>query len=144
MAPHQDEQSEIVAEARPRHATVGMKDPPGHRAVVGPQCPPIAELEIEEVELGPVGPAHASFRADVAQVAIDRHVAGQDEMVAVVDRHVEQAVVIGAAPAAGVPCRLGEDDALAAARHGDRRRQAGQPAADDVNGHPNTLQRTTR
>ncbi len=45
--------------------------------------------------------------------------------------HVEQAVVIGAAPAAGVPCRLGEDDALATARHGYRRRQAGQPAADN-------------
>ena len=96
------------------------------------------------MELGPIGPGQSSFGTDVAQVAIDRPVARQDEMIAVVDRHVEQAIVIGAAPAAGLPGRFGEDDAFATARHGDRRRQAGQAAADDMNGHPNTLQRATR
>ena len=113
-------------------------------AVVRPQGPATAELKVDKVELGPVGALHSSFRADVAQVAIDRCVARQDEMVAVVDRHVEHAIMIGAAPAAGLPGRLGEDDAFTTARRGDCRRQAGQAAADDMNRHPNTLQRATR
>ena len=65
-------------------------------------------------------------------------------MIAVVDRHVEQAVVVGAAPAAGLLGCLGHDDAHAAAGQRDGGRQPGQPGADDMNGHPDTLQRAIR
>ena len=65
-------------------------------------------------------------------------------MVAVVDRHVEQAVVIGAAPAAG--CFAASETTTRTPRPASATAadSPASPRADDMNGHPNTLQRTTR
>ena len=52
--------------------------------------------------------------------------------------------MVGAAPAAGLLRCLGHDDMHAAAGQRDGGRQPGQPGADDMNGHPDTLQRAIR
>ena len=59
-------------------------------------------------------------------------IARQQQMIAVVDHHVERGIVIGAAAAAGLMGRLMHDDAVAALREPHGSGEAGEPGADDV------------
>ena len=74
----------------------------------------------------------AILRADLVEKSERRCVAGQQQMIAVVDRHIERGIVIGAAAAAGLVGGLVHGDVNA------RRAQAccccktGQSRADDV------------
>jgi hypothetical protein len=55
-------------------------------------------------------------------------------MIAIVDRHPERGIVIGAAAAAGESGGLVHHNALALPGEPHRRRQAGEARANDVNG----------
>ena len=61
-------------------------------------------------------------------------IARQHQMVAVVDGHAEDGVVIGAAASAGERRRFVHDDGFAAQRELDRGGKAGETGADDVDG----------
>ena len=71
--------------------------------------------------------------ADAAQIVERRAIAGQQQVIAVVDRHAERSIVIGPAAAAGEGGRLVHDHASAARGKPQRRGQAGKAGADDVN-----------
>src|SRR5580693_3401588 len=84
--------------------------------------------------------------ADVAQVSERGVVAGEQEMIAVVDGHADRGIVIGAAAAAGKRRGLVHDDAAAVLRQLERGGQTGKTGADDVDdsGHHTRLRATTR
>ncbi len=79
-----------------------------------------------------IRPGQAIGAADLAQIIERCAIARQQQMIAVVDRHAERSVVIGAAAAAGEGRRLVHDDPLAAPRELDRGRQAGETGTDNV------------
>src|SRR3954465_9028381 len=62
-----------------------------------------------------------------------RGIARQQQMFAVVDRHADRRVVIGAAAPAGEAGGLVHDDGFAAPGQIDRAREAGKAGANDVN-----------
>ena len=72
--------------------------------------------------------------ADVAQIIERGVIARQQEVIAVVDRHAERGIVIGAAAAAGERRGLVHDDAVAARGQLQRGGQSGKAGADDVDG----------
>ncbi len=59
-------------------------------------------------------------------------VAGQHQVIAVVDLDPERAVDIGAAAPAGLAGRLVDDDLGAGIAEAQRRREPGEPGADDM------------
>ena len=59
-------------------------------------------------------------------------IAREQQVIAVVDHHVELRIVIGAAAPARLPGRLVHDDALAALGEANRGGKAGEPGADDM------------
>ena len=136
MAPHQREQREVVAGPGARHAAPGVEDPPRHHAFVRAQRPAPARGQVEEAERRTARSRQGALGTDRALVAGDGGVARQHEMVAVVDRHAEPAVMVGAASPAGLPRCLGQGDGKAAPGQRDRRRQAGESRADHVDARP--------
>jgi hypothetical protein len=55
-------------------------------------------------------------------------------MIAIVDRHPDRGIVVGAAPPAGKSCGFMYDHAMVGRDEAHRRGQAGKSSADDVNG----------
>lgn len=150
MASHQGRYRQIVTEARARHAAPCSQDPPGNGPVIGAQGPGPTRRDVKERKLCPRRSAHPVRRADGAEVAADGRIAGQDEVIAVVDLHVEHAVMVGAATSSRLSGGIRKHDRHAAARQGHGRRQSGQSCSDDVDArphdrpvHPKTLQRAT-
>ena len=88
----------------------------------------------------------APLRAEAAQIAERGVIAGQQQMIAVVDRHVDCGVVIGAAAAAGEGGRLVDHDGAALRGEPHGRGKAGEAGADDVSrsGHHTRLRSTMR
>ncbi len=84
--------------------------------------------------------------ADAAQIVERGVIARQQEVIAVVDRHANRRVVIGAAAAAGERGRLVNDNLPAARREPYRRGQAGETGPDDVNcsAHQTRLRNTMK
>ena len=72
------------------------------------------------------------FCADAVQISKRRIIAGQQQMIAVVDRHADRRIVIGAAAAAGEGGRLVHHDGAALRRKPYGRREASEPGPDDV------------
>ena len=126
----QARQSEVVAQAGVRHAAGGQ--PPGQAAIVRLHRPMLAGGAVEEREERTARPMHAVLGADRAQEAHRGVVAGQQQVVAVVDPHAERAVEIRAAASAGGGARLVEGDGAAGLGRGHGGGQARQPGADDV------------
>ena len=84
--------------------------------------------------------------ADAVQIIQRRAIARKQEMVAVVDRHADRSIVIGAAAAAGECGRLVHGDGSAARRQPHGGGQAGKAGADNVDrsAHPITRDYATR
>ena len=131
---HQPRQHQIVAHAGVRHAAAVVEDPPREKAVAEPQGPALPAGEIDEMKVGFVRPAHAVRRADQRQIGEGAAVARQDDVVAVVDLHVEHGVDVGAAAAAGLRARLVQHHALARLRQPRGGGKSGETGADDVDG----------
>ncbi len=70
--------------------------------------------------------------ADGAQIAERRMIARQQQVVAVVDLHVERRIVIGPAASAGLAGSLVDDDRLPGFAQPNGRRQPGETGADDM------------
>ncbi len=60
-------------------------------------------------------------------------IAGQDEVIAVVDHQTDRGIEVGTAAAASLPRLLVEDDMAAALGETHRSRKSGDASADDVN-----------
>jgi len=76
---------------------------------------------------------------DALQIVLHRAVAGEDEMVAVVDGQPERLVEIGAAAAAGLRRAFDEDDLAPGLRQRRGGGEPGQSAAHDINrAHPSS------
>ncbi len=125
---------EIVGRRRPRHAARLREQPPRQRPGIGVQHPAraVAHVDIGEARL--VRSDEPVARADRREIGVDRAIARQHEMIAVVDRQPELGVAIGAAAAARLPRRLAQRHAVAGLRQRDRRRQPRKPRADDMRG----------
>ncbi len=88
--------------------------------------------EIDEREFRFGRPDEPIGGPDPGEVGECRKIAGQHEVIAVVDLDPERAVDIGAAAPAGLAGRLVHDDLGAGIADAQRRREPGQPGADDV------------
>ena len=74
----------------------------------------------------------AILRADRACIGERRAIARQQQVIAIIDRHADAVVVVGAAAAARDSGRLMHDNGMAARRELDRGGQAGKAGAYDV------------
>ena len=129
------ERGEVVARARARHAAARVEHPPGDAALAQAKRPALAGGEIGERESGLARlPRQSVAGADAGEVIERRPIAGQEEVVAVVDDEVERRIVIGAAAPAGGARRLVHDDGSPLVRQPDRGAKAREPGADDVDG----------
>ena len=79
-------------------------------------------------------PRQSVAGADAGEVIERRPIAGQEEVVAVVDDEVERRIVIGPAAPAGGARRLVHDDGSPLVRQPDRGAEARQPRADHMDG----------
>ena len=78
------------------------------------------------------GPTSRSARADACAEVERRVIAREQQVIAVVDHHVELRIVIRAAAPARLARRLVHDHALAGGREPDRGGKAGEPGTDDM------------
>src|SRR5205807_9564702 len=102
MAPHQGSQGKVIAETCAWHSTSCSQDPPRKRSVVRAQGPALTHSKVEKRKFRTARPRQPVFRANCAEIATDGLVARQDEVIAIVDHHIEQAVTVGAAAPAGL------------------------------------------
>ena len=79
-------------------------------AVVEPQRPALAARQIGEGKFGTRRTDQAISAPMLAQIVERGVIAGQQQMIAVVDGHADRGVVIGTAAAAGKSGRLVHDD----------------------------------
>ena len=129
------EGGEVFAHSRARHAAARVEDPPGDAALAQAKGPALARGEIGERESGLARlPRQSVAGADAGEVIERRPIAGQEEVVAVVDDEVERRVVIGPAAPAGGARRLVHDDGSPLVRQPDRGAEARQPRADHMDG----------
>ena len=92
----------------------------------------VVRVDVEEGELRSPRSRHAVPRADGAEIAADRLIAGQDEVVAVVDHHAQCRVMIRPAASSGLAGGLVHEAPPPALGEAHRRSEAGQTGADDV------------
>ena len=88
--------------------------------------------EIDEGEARVRRAGQAVAPADAVEIAERGAVAGQQQMVAVVDGDAEGGIVIGAAASAGLVGCLVDDGALAAGAEPHGGGKSGKPGTDDV------------
>ena len=108
--PQQAAERQVIARRRSRHATGGIEDPPRDAAVADPQRPARAAREIDEGKIRVRRTDQLVARADDAQKVERRVVRRQQQVIAVVDLHVEGGIVVRAAAPARLPGRLVHDD----------------------------------
>ena len=128
------EQRQIVERARAGHATRADEYPPRKPAAVRAEGPPLAGREVEEGKGRLFRPDQSVAGADRLEIGKHRPVAGEDEMIAVVDDEIERRIVIGAAAPAGLARRLIERDASARCGEPHGGGEAGETGTDDVSG----------
>ena len=117
------------------------QQPPRQRSLVGRQHPALAGRRVDEIDRATPRAAHLRARADRVEIGERGAVAGQQQMVAVVDRHAERLVEIGAAAAAGLARGLVHHDVEGPAGERGRRGKPGEPGADHMDhrfAHQNT------
>ena len=144
--PQKPRQRQIVEHAGSRHPPLGIEDPEWNRTVVEAQRPMGAAREIGEGEFRARRADQPRFGADAAQISERGVIAGQQQMVAVVDRHADRRIVIRTAAAAGEGGRLVHHDGAALRREPHRGGKAGEAGADDVScsAHHTRLRKTMR
>ena len=111
-----------------------IEQPPWRAPVVGPQPPALAGSEIGEIEDRGAGAAQTVRRPDPAEIVERGVVAGQQEMVAVVDDEAQSRVEEGPAASSRRLRRLVHDRFNAGLGEAHRRAQAGDARADDMDG----------
>ena len=77
-------------------------------------------------------PDQAVSRADVVEISQHRFIAGQHQMIAVVDHHVDRGIMVGAAAAAGLVGGLMQRHIHARSAQPCRRGEAGHTGANDM------------
>ncbi len=126
------ERREIVGRARAGHAAARIENPPGEPPFVRLQRPALAALQVDEGECRLLGLRHGGEPADPAEIGKRRPVAGEEQVVAVVDIEIDDGIVVGAAAAAGEFRRLVNGDGAARLRKLDGGGETGKAGADDV------------
>jgi hypothetical protein len=94
--------------------------------------PALAGAEIREIEPGFGGPFDGIEAADRLRIGQRGAVAGEEQVVAVIDRKIERGIVIGPAAPAGGLRGLVHYDPLARCHEPHRGSEPGQARADDV------------
>ena len=130
----QPQRPQIVGGMAAGHPAGGHGDPPGQPALVRPQQPMLAARQVDEGKDGLRRCRQRRPAAEPVEIGEHRRVGAEDQVVAVVDAAAEGGVLEGAAAAAGMVARLVEAETAAESfrRQRQRRRQAGQPGADDM------------
>ena len=144
--PQKPRQRQIVEHAGSRHPPLGIEDPEWNRPVVEAQRPTRTACEIGEGKLGARRTNQLRFGADAAQIPERGVIAGQQQMVAVVDRHADRCIVIRTAAAAREGGRFVHHDGAALRCEPHRGGKAGEAGADDVScsAHHTRLRKTMR
>ena len=119
-------------EARAGDPTRRVEYPPRYEPGVSPDRPALAGREIDEGETRRRRPAKARTRADEVEVRKGANIAGQHEMVAVVDLHAEGGIEIRAATPARLVGRLMKRDRQTARGQPHGGGQSRQTRADDM------------
>ena len=104
----------VIARGRARHAPVAIKNPPWHTPTVDAQRPALAACKIDEGKLGrrrTVKPARGADRLEIGQRGM---IAREQKVIAVVDHHIKQRVMVGPAAPSSRPGSLVHDDACPA------------------------------
>ena len=130
--PQETQDAEVVEHAGARHAASGIENPPAHASGVRPQAPALARRQIDEGKLGVLRPAQAMFGADQFEERQRRMVAGQQEMIAVIDDHADGVIVEGAAAAARLRRGLVHHDICTGVGEPNRSGEAGDTCADHM------------
>ena len=117
-------QANFPARAPRRH-----QHPPRNGAFIGRDGPACAAPHIHEIEACGFGSHELVDRSDGAQVIMRRMIAGEHQMIAVVDRLVEHGIEIGAAAPARLHAAFDQADFRAATRQRNGGREAGQSPA---------------
>ncbi len=144
--PEKSRQRQIIERACPRHPPARIENPERHRAVVEAQRPAFTAQEIDKREFGVLRTDKPIRGTDVAQIVERGVITGKQEMVAVVDRHADRSIVIGATAAASEGGGFVYDDGFAERREPHSGGQAGKAGADNVDrsAHPITRDFATR
>jgi acyl carrier protein len=126
------EERQVITRARARDAAAPCEDPPPDGAVIGANGPALAGAEVDEWKMCIAGPDQSVARTDQVEKAEGGVVPRQDEVVAVVEGHVEQRVDVGAAAAPRLGRRLDHRHPPALGGEGHGGRKAGQPRPDNI------------
>lgn len=127
MRAQQLAKGEVARRPGAGHAAGGAEDPPGQGTVIRPQPPGVPVAQVGEGEIGRFRPGQPVLRPDGGEIAGHGFIAGQDEMVAVVDHQAELAVAIGAATPPGLRGRFRQLHRQAPPGQRHRRREPGHP-----------------
>ena len=131
--PQDPERGEIVPGPAPGDAPRRAHHPPGQPPGIGAQAPALAGREVCEVEGGLVGTGErVGRRADGLEEAQRVGIAGEQQVVAVVEGQAQGRVVVGAAAPARLLGGLVQNHPGPGLGQGDGRGQAGQAGTDDV------------
>jgi len=135
VAAPQLQQGQMVGGARTRGAARARQHPPRDPPHIRPQHParPIGEIDERKCRLG--RHRHARTRADRVQVGERGLVAGQQQMIAIVDAQPEFAVQIRAAATTGDRSCLHQRDRMSSLAQRHRCRQTSQARPDDMDVH---------
>jgi len=102
----QPQHAEIIAGAGAGHAALLGEDPPGQPAAIGAQGPARAAAKIEKGDARLLGTGERRRRADRLDIGHGVAIAGEQQMIAIVDAAAELLVEIGAAAAARLRARF--------------------------------------
>ncbi len=128
----QGEHVEIIDAARTRDPPASPEDPPRKSPAIRPQDPPLPGRHVDKRESRVLGAVDRAARADPLEIVERAAIAGEQQMVAVVETAAELGVEIGTAAPAGMAARLVEPHFSPGGGQGYRGREPGKPGADDM------------
>ena len=137
LGEEQPRKSRILRCFRAGNAAAGAQHPPWQATLVREQLPALRAGEVDEIEGNFIRAGKLVLRPDEPEIGQGLSIAGQQQMIAVVDHRVQACVVVGPAAAAGFARRLMKDDFAVAICQPHGRRKACNPRADDMHGHRN-------
>ena len=126
------DEGSIVGRRRPRHPALPVEHPPGEPPGIDAQRPAITARDVRESEIGRSGTGESAGGADGIEIGQRGAIAGEQEMIAVVDHDAQCRVMIRPATSSGLAGALVHDDPPPALGETHRRSEAGQTGADDV------------
>jgi hypothetical protein len=130
--PAQGERGEIVGGSGAGHPSSRAADPPRHGAAVRPQGPALAARRLDKREDRVERAFERLTRADPIEIVARRAIAGEQEMVAVVDPAAEFGIEIRTTAPTGVPAGLVEPHRPTGVGERGRGGEPGEPGAHDM------------